>query len=150
MNQAVIHSIYIAKDRGAPQEMINEGKLIEGLGLEKDRFFKTGIVTLIEIEEIEAFTNKTGLNLNLGEIRRNLVTKHIRLNSLVGQEFTVGRARLKGTELCEPCASLGKRLSNNQVTSKTIVRELTHKAGIRAEIINGGLIFEGTPINTDK
>tara|TARA_B100000686_G_C16708289_1_gene927595 strand:+ start:1038 stop:1487 length:450 start_codon:yes stop_codon:yes gene_type:complete len=148
MNKATVDSIYVAESRGSFQKAIPTAQLKVGLGLEGDRFFNTGIVTLIELERIVQFIEDTGLDIGFGETRRNIVTKHLRLNALVGKEFVIGEARLLGTELCEPCASLGKRLSNTRLTPREIVKAFTHKAGIRAKIIASGSITPGTLIQT--
>ena len=146
MKQAIVDSIYIAQSRGSPQKALATAELKSGFGLEGDRFFKTGVITLIEIEKILQFIEDTSLDIGFGETRRNIVTKHIRLNELVGKEFVIGKAILLGTELCEPCDSLGKRLSNKRLTSPQIVKAFTHKAGIRAKIITGGTIAPGALI----
>ena len=105
-------------------------------------------ITSVNQNQIDQFIEDTGLDIGFGETRRNIVTKHLRLNALVGKEFVIGEARLLGTELCEPCASLGKRLSNTRLTPREIVKAFTHKAGIRAKIIASGSITPGTLIQT--
>ena len=122
---------------------------IAGVGLEGDRYAaRTGSfsakpkpgrqITLIEAEAIEALERELGLVLAPGETRRNLVTRGIALNHLVGREFTVGDVRLRGHELCEPCGDLARMTGKSQ-----ILPGLVHRGGLRAEILQGGVIRVG-------
>jgi len=95
---------------------------------------------LIEEEAVEAAVRDEGLALAAGDARRNIVTQGVALNHLVGHEFMVGEARLRGMRLCEPCEHLA------QVTGQPVVKALIHRAGLRAEIVRGGLIRVGDPI----
>ncbi len=91
-------------------------------------------VTLIELEQINAFNATTGLNYSAADFRRNIVTENIDLNSLVGKEFNIGMVTMRGILLCEPCAYLAERLGSQ------LIEHMTHKAGLRAHIISGGTI----------
>lgn len=94
-------------------------------------------VTLIEQEEIDAFNQVTGHQYTARDFRRNLVTRDVHLNELVGHEFYVGTTLLKGVRLCEPCAYLAG------ILGKDIMQHMVHKAGLRAQIIRGGTIAVG-------
>ena len=74
------------------------------------------------------------------ETRRNLVTRGVPLNHLVGRQFTIGEVLLEGVELCEPCGHLEK------LTVPGIRKALTHRGGLRARIITGGKLREGNRI----
>lgn len=91
-------------------------------------------VTLIEQEQINAFNAVSGLNYLTTDFRRNIVTEHINLNALVDKEFYIGTVKLKGILLCEPCGYLAKLLDPQ------VVEHMTHKAGLRAQIIVSGSI----------
>lgn len=143
--------IWIASDGGKPMEAVDDVRAHAGRGLEGDRYLaKTGTysdrpapgrdVTLIENEAIEAIRQEDGIELLPGGTRRNIVTEGIALNHLVGRDFTVGGVRMKGVRLCEPCANLSKSAGLNLVTP------LLHRAGLRAEIVNGGPIKVGDEI----
>jgi MOSC domain-containing protein YiiM len=97
-------------------------------------------LTLIEDEEIQRFNGSTGLSLRGADLRRNIVTRGVRLNELVGKEFTVGGAVLRGLRLCEPCAHLAS-LANPRV-----LPGLVHRAGLRAQVLVGAVIQPGDPI----
>lgn len=144
-----IDSIYLASRHGEPQRQIDAAKLTIGVGLEGDRYANTsgGVVSLIEAENIERFNDRTGLSISPGETGRNIVTRGIRLNDLVGKQFRIGNVLLEGFELCEPCATLGRRLATATVDAPTAVAEFTHRAGVRAFVRGTGDIAPGSPIS---
>jgi MOSC domain-containing protein YiiM len=100
-------------------------------------------VTFIELENIEAFTQATGLPLTPDMPRRNIITRGIRLNGLCGKRFKVGRARFEGLELCEPCSLFATR------THREVLHFFVGKGGLRARIVSGGEICIGDAIEED-
>jgi MOSC domain-containing protein YiiM len=74
------------------------------------------------------------------EHRRNLVTRGIDLNSLVGHEFVVGAVRCRGMRLCEPCTVI------DRYASRPLLRPLVHRGGLRADILTAGEIRVGDAI----
>ena len=138
-------SIFIAREAAIPMESKEEVKAVVGQGLEGDRYFdgtghwsKTpGVgreVTLIEIEAIEALESERNIAIKPGATRRNVVTRGVPLNHLVGREFQLGAVRLRGTRLCEPCTYL------ESLTQQGVLSGLIHRGGLRAEIVTGGTI----------
>ena len=126
---------------------VSEAQLEEGRGITGDRYYSgTGTfsekpkarpdqeITLIESEQIDLFNRLTGLGLDYGAPRRNVVTSGIGLNDLVGVRFEVGEAVLEGLRLCEPCAHLAS------LVAKEVVAGMVHRAGLRARIVSGGTI----------
>jgi MOSC domain-containing protein YiiM len=109
-------------------------------GLQGDRHFfpdgaETGeALTLIEAEELEA------ANLTGAQSRRQVVVRGVRLNDLVGKRFKVGDVECAGVELCEPCVHL------QSLTRPGIIKELIHRAGLRADILTDGKISVGDPV----
>jgi len=91
-------------------------------------------VTLIEIEAIEALESERNIAITPGATRRNVVTRGVPLNHLVGREFQLGAVRLRGTRLCEPCTYL------ESLTQQDVLSGLIHRGGLRAEIVTGGTI----------
>ncbi len=152
MSQGCVEAIHITDVAEAAMRGVAEVKAIAGVGLEGDRYAtRTGTfsakpkpsrqITLIEAEAIEALTVELGLVLSPGETRRNVITRGVALNHLVGRDFTVGGARLRGHELCEPCGDLAR------MTGKpSILAGLVHRGGLRAEILEGGVIRVGDEI----
>ena len=131
---------------------VKEVRAVSGKGLEGDRYFyRTGTfsnqpgtgrdVTLIELEALEALQRDYAIELNPGQPRRNVVTRGMPLNHLVGIEFAVGAVTLRGTRLCEPCSHLEK------LTRKGTMRGLIHRGGLRADIVAGGVIRVGDMIH---
>ena len=126
---------------------VEQVRAVAAKGLEGDRYFLAlGTfwkpkpdyeATLIEIEALEALERDYGVALAPAEARRNIVTRGVALNHLVGREFQVGEAILRGLRLCEPCAHL------ERLTHGDVIRGLTHRGGLRAQILIGGTIKVG-------
>ncbi|MEO8305672.1 MAG: MOSC domain-containing protein [Betaproteobacteria bacterium] len=128
-------------------------KVVAGAGIEGDRYFghqdEPGQnITLIEAEEIESFLHDLGRPVDLSVTRRNVVTRGVRLNELVGREFLVGDVLLRGVELCEPCAGLGESLASPLFPAARVVKGFVHRAGLRADVLSGGVIARGTAIRS--
>jgi MOSC domain-containing protein YiiM len=146
----VVESIYIASTAAAPTSAIDAVLAIPGVGLEGDRYaLKLGTfykpdpdreLTLIEAEAIEALRQEDGIELAAGDARRNIVTRGVALNHLVGKEFTVGDVRIRGIRLCEPCGHLQK------LAGKPIIKGLIHRGGLRAQILTEGTIRVGAQV----
>jgi len=149
-NSGILESIYIAPAATVLPERIGEAHAIPGVGLDGDRyarkqgtFFKPlpdHELTLIEAESIEAAARDYAVELTPAECRRNLVTRGVPLNHLVGREFQIGDIRLRGIRLCEPCNHL------QQLTGKPVIKSLLHRGGLRAQILTEGTIREGNPV----
>ena len=146
-----VEAIHIAPAREAPMVGVERVRAIAGVGLEGDRYAtKSGTwspdprvdrhITLIEAEVVEDLAATDGIHLAPGETRRNVTTRGIRLNDLVGRRFRVGDALCEGTRLCEPCQHLTDALG------KPILQPLTHRAGLRARIVEGGEIAIGAEV----
>jgi steroid delta-isomerase-like uncharacterized protein len=151
MNSGQVISIHIAPAAGAPMQGLESARAIAGQGLEGDRYFtKVGTysntpgaardVTLIESEAVEQMNAKLGTKFAPSEMRRNIVTRGVALNHLVGQEFRVGEVQLRGERLCQPCSYL------ETLTQVGIKAAMQHRAGLRAEILVGGTIRPGDEI----
>jgi MOSC domain-containing protein YiiM len=153
MEAGRVEAIHVAVDRGAPPQPRDRTRATPGGGLEGDRYARgRGTwcrhgergrgrdLTLVEAEELERLALDVGIELAPGETRRNVTTRGIRLNELVGRRFTVGEVVCEGVRLCEPCTYL------EGVTGKPIREPLVHRAGLRADIITGGEIAVGDPI----
>lgn len=91
-------------------------------------------ITFIAAEEIDRFNASRGTGLGYSEFRRNVVTRGVDLNALVGMEFEIAGVRFQGIELCEPCAHLAK------VLHPEVLPHLVHRGGLRAAIQNSGSI----------
>ena len=140
-----IEKIFISPERGAAQVECERIAVEAGKGTLGDRYiglhaYPGQNLTLVEAEEIELFCAQQGLAPDLSLTRRNLVTRGIRLNALVGCEFSIGEVRLRGVELCEHCASLGQRLSSAALTPAAVVKYWLGRGGLRVDVLSGGEI----------
>ncbi len=107
-----------------------------GLGTFSDPGVPGHDLTLVEGEVLEE------LGLSAGDARRNLVTRGVRLDALIGRAFSVGEVVCAGRRRCEPCAHL------QRVTGRAgILRELVHRGGLRADILKGGAIALGDRVS---
>ena len=109
-----------------------------GRGLEGDYH---GDLTLIAAEALEGLGEDTGISLTGEQSRRNVLTRGIDLNALVGRRFTVGDVEAVGVELAEPCTKL-QRISGEP----GVLRGLVHRGGLRADVVSGGTISVGDPV----
>ena len=152
-------TIHVAPKESASMHSLDAVRAIAGEGLEGDRYHDgSGTyseregpgrqVTLIEAEALEAIEREQGITLAPGESRRNVTTRGVPLNHLVGREFTVGDVRLRGIKLCEPCGHLQRTLGIDH-----LVQALAHRAGLNAEVLTDGEIRIGdkvVPIETGE
>ncbi len=128
------------KPKGAIRS-VNNVKAIAGKGLVNEYHFKNNNdkrcqITLIEIENINYYNHKYGVSIPSIDFRRNIITEGIRLNELVGSEFSIGKVKVKAHDLCRPCKYLQESLKQ-----KNIIREFLQKGGLRCEILTDGEIF---------
>ena len=150
-----VEAIYTAAEAGSPMRRRGRVEAVPGRGLEGDRYcagngaFSTKRspgrevteLTLIEAEVIEPLRHDVQLDVDAADSRRNIVTRGIALNDLVGTDFWVGDVHLHAAGLCEPCVSLVKSPEN-----KHLLRGLAHRGGLRARILSGGTITVGDTI----
>jgi MOSC domain-containing protein YiiM len=124
---------------------------VPGRGLVGDRYvLKQGTfsakdgpdreVTLIEAEALDALAREYEVTLQPVKTRRNLLTRGVPLNHLVSRSFKVGAVILRGIRLCEPCGYL------ERLTSKGVKTGLAHRGGLRAQIVQGGILEVGCSI----
>ncbi len=145
-----VTALFIGPETGEPMQAVDEVVAVPEHGLEGDRKYrregrpprKNGPdreVTLIESEAV-AGVNEDGIELTPLESRRNILTRGVALNPLVGREFRVGAVRLKGLRLCDPCDHL------ESLTRPGVLKALANRGGLRAQVIEGGVIRVGDPI----
>jgi MOSC domain-containing protein YiiM len=134
----------VAIHLGAPRKpelwTVESVQAVAGKGLEGDRHFHDRgapsgqALTLVAAEAVEE------VGLRQGETRRQVTVRDVDVNALVGKRFRVGEVECFGVELCEPCRHL------EAMTRPGIIKELTHRAGINADILIGGVIRVGDPV----
>ena len=128
---------------------INEVKTIEVIknkGVLGDRHFNDFNdpycqLTLIESENIDYYNSKYGLNFSYLEFRRNIITRGIQLNNLVGKKFLIGKVKAEGIDLCRPCRHLSETLNQDN-----IIKEFIRRGGLRCQILTSSKIEVGDEI----
>jgi hypothetical protein len=145
-----VEALALAPGAEAPMVLVERGAVHAGRGLEGDRYFhRRGTfsnvharghdLTLIEAEALEDLEVPSG-RLAPAEARRNIVTRGIDLNALVGRRFVVGGVECYGQRLCEPCAHL------QGLTAPGTLRGLVHRGGLRADALSDGVIRVGDAV----
>jgi len=121
-------------------------EVVASKGIIGDRYFQdfngdTEQITIIESENIDYYNSTFNTKYNYLEFRRNIVTKDIKLNDLVGKIIQVGKIKLKVNDLCRPCKELQVKLGQNN-----IIKEFLRRGGLRCEILTSGTIKVGDEI----
>ena len=98
-------------------------------------------LSLIESENIDEYNLKFGLNIPYLDFRRNIITKGIKLNDLVGKRLLVGNVEVEGVDLCRPCRHLTEMLDQ-----ENILKEFLRKGGLRCQILSSSKIKVGDTI----
>lgn len=146
----IVEAIAIAPGEAGALHTVTEVEAIAGKGLTGDRYAEEAghfsdpmrrpdALTLIEAEAIEG-VNEAGVELSHAESRRNVLTRGIDLNSLVGHRFRVGPVECVGVERADPCDYLQK------LTRPGVLRALVDRGGLRAAIVSGGTIAVGDEV----
>lgn len=152
-----VEALHVATAAGQPMRRLEQAEAVVGRGIEGDRYATgTGYyserpmeaggreLTLFEAEVLELLAGESGIELTAGEHRRNITTRGVRLNDLVGRQFRVGAVLCEGVRPCTPCDYL------EVLTGKPVLRPLTDRGGLRARVLAGGTIRRGDPIHADQ
>jgi hypothetical protein len=140
-----VEAILTAPDAESPLLRVPAAKAVPGRGLEGDRYYdgrgtfsrpgRGYQLTLVEAEALDS------IDLPWEQARRNIVTRGISLNALVGHHFTIGAVECVGRRLAEPCSHL------ERLARPGLLRPLVHRAGLRADIVRGGSISTGDQVS---
>jgi MOSC domain-containing protein YiiM len=148
-----VEHIFTTPSAGQPMVSAEQALAIAGQGLEGDRYATAQgyyshrplpgggrQITLLEAEVLDWLAAEHGIELTPLEARRNVVTRGIALEPLIGRRFRVGQLLLEGVRICEPCVYL------EQLTGKPVNDPLVHRGGLRANILEGGTLKVGDHI----
>ena len=143
---AEVFKIGITKNKNQEIQEVEEINVSAGKGIIGDRYFHEHTedcnqLTLIESENIDYYNEKFNLKIPYLNFRRNIVTKDIKLNDLVGKKLIIGKAEIIGIDLCRPCKPLQKNLGQDN-----IIKEFLRKGGLRCEILTSANIKVGDEI----
>jgi MOSC domain-containing protein YiiM len=147
-----LEHIHVAAEASVAMRALEEAEVTAGAGLVGDRYARreghwrdanvSRDLTLVEAETLEALRREHGIDLAPGEVRRNLTTRGVALDGLIDRYFWVGEVLVKGAGRCEPCQHLV------QLTGKPVLSPLVHKGGLRGDVLTGGWIRVGDPIQS--
>jgi MOSC domain-containing protein YiiM len=148
-----VEAIFSCPRAGERPRPIEQAEVVSGRGIRGDRYFagegefsdRPGSgrdLTLIEAEAVEALAAEHGIELDPAETRRNILTREVDLNALVGRRFFVGAVECRGDRLCDPCSHLEK------LTRPGVLRGLAGRGGLRADVVEDGTIRVGDSLRT--
>jgi MOSC domain-containing protein YiiM len=134
-----------------PMGTFAELSLVAGYGIEGDRYATASgfyshkpeegrQVTFFEVETLEALARDHGVTLRADEHRRNVTTRGVPLNHLVGKRFRLGGAVVEATRLSVPCKHI------EEITGQTVFNLLLNRSGLNARILQGAVVRVGDPI----
>ena len=143
---STVLEIGITKKNNQEIEKKNTIEVVAYKGIIGDRYFHDfngdrEQITLIESENIDYYNKNFNTNFNYLDFRRNIITKDIELNNLIGKTIQVGKIKLQVNDLCRPCKNLQNRLGQNN-----IIKEFLKRGGLRCEILTSGFINVGDKI----
>ena len=135
-----IKAINITNLSGESTIYVNQAILKRNKGIINDRYYenfkkKYEQVTLIESEKISNFNNNIKSKFNYKDFRRNIITTGIDLNKMINKKIQINNVVLKIHQLCQPC-----RYLQNKLSVDNLVKLLTNNGGVRAEIVQSGII----------
>jgi MOSC domain-containing protein YiiM len=148
----VVEGIFVAERPAQPMRSVSQVVGAAGRGLLGDRHCRPADapppgphdevrnVSLVEAEVLESLRDEHGIDLGGQETRRNVLTRGVRLNDLLGRRFTLGGLLCEGVEICEPCAHM------QQKVGKPVLKPLVHRGGLRARILTSGTLRVGDRI----
>ena len=143
---AKVYKLGITPDNNKKIQEVETIEVIASKGIIGDRHFRDYNdpycqLTLIESENIDFYNTKYGLNISYVDFRRNVITKKIKLNNLIGKKFLIGKVEVEGIDLCRPCRHLSEVLNQ-----RNILKEFLRKGGLRCRVLNSSLIKIGDEI----
>ena len=143
---AQVYKLGITPENNKKIQEVETIEVIASKGIIGDRHFKDYNdpycqLTLIESENIDFYNTKYGLNISYVDFRRNVITKKIKLNNLIGKKFLIGKVEVEGIDLCRPCRHLSEVLNQ-----RNILKEFLRKGGLRCRVLNSSLIKIGDEI----
>ena len=143
---SIVFKLGITKSNNQKIEEVESIEVLANKGIIGDRHFDDYNdpfcqLSLIESENIDNYNTKFGLNISYVDFRRNIITKGIKLNNLVGKKFQIGNVKVEGIDLCRPCKHLSEMLNQDN-----IIKEFLKKGGLRCQILSSSIIHTGDEI----
>jgi len=142
-----VEAIFVAAERGELPATVDRVRAYAGRGLEGNRYYWVEgdappgrAVTLIAAEAVDAVAQDGDVSIKPAATRRNVLTRGIDVNELVGKRFRIGDVECEGVELCEPCAHL------ESMTQPGMIKAFVYRGGLNADILTDGEITVGDPV----
>jgi MOSC domain-containing protein YiiM len=140
MTKSKVYKIGIAKNDNQKIDNVESIEVVKDKGIVGDRHFQEfndpyNQLSLIESENIDYYNNKYKLNIPYIDFRRNIVTKGIELNDLIGKKIQIGDVLIEGIDLCRPCRHLSEKLNQDN-----IIKEFLRRGGLRCRILSSSNI----------
>jgi MOSC domain-containing protein YiiM len=143
-----VEAIFLSPEHGELPAPVERVHAHAGGGLEGNRYFWDDgsappgqALTLIAAEAVEAVAGEGDVSVEPPATRRNVLTRGIDVNALVGQRFRIGAVECQGVELCEPCTTL------EGMTQPGVIKAFVHRCGLNADILTDGEISVGDPVS---
>jgi hypothetical protein len=147
-----VEGLAIAPAAEADMQLLEVAHARAGRGLDGDRYAagagtfspradrRPGYdLTLMAAEVVDELT-AAGVTVDFAATRRNVLTRGIDVNALVGRSFHIGEVLCEGRRLCEPCVHL------DRLSGPGLLRPLIHKGGLRVDVLTDGEIRLGASI----
>ena len=142
-----VEAIFLSPEHGELPAPVEKVHAHAGRGLEGNRYYwEDGnappgtAVTLIAAEAVEEVSSEGDVSVEPAATRRNVLTRGIDVNDLVGKRFRIGNVECEGVELCEPCSTL------EGMTQPGVIKAFVHRCGLNADILSDGEISIGDPV----
>ena len=142
-----VEAIFLTAEHGALPAPVDRVRARAGRGLEGNRYYWDDgaappgrAVTLIASEAVEAVASEGDVSIEPAATRRNVLTRGIDVNALVGKRFRIGSVECEGVELCEPCQTL------EAMTQPGVIKAFVHRGGLNANILTDGEISVGDAV----
>jgi hypothetical protein len=152
--RGTVEGIAVAPAAEAPMRLLEVARARAGRGLEGDRYAagagtfspragrRPGYdLTLMAAEVLDELA-AAGQAPDFAATRRNVLTRGLDVNALVGRRFRIGDVLCEGRRLCEPCVHL------DRLGGPGLLRPLIHRGGLRADVLTDGEIRTGAPVRT--
>jgi len=142
-----VEAIFVSPQKGELPQPVERVRAGAGQGLEGNRYYWPNgdapsgrAVTLIAAEAVEAVNAEGDVMVEPAATRRNVLTRGIDVNELVGKHFRIGDVECLGIELCEPCKTL------ESMTQPGVIKAFVHRCGLNADILSEGEISIGDTV----
>jgi hypothetical protein len=152
--RGTVEGLAVAPAAVAPMQLLQVVRACAGRGLDGDRYAAgTGTfssraerrpgydLTVMAAEVLDEMA-AAGQALDFAGSRRNVLTRGIDVNALVGRRFRIGDVICEGRRLCEPCVHL------DRLSGPGVLRPLIHRGGLRADVLTDGEIRVGATVHT--